>query len=338
MLKTGLKNEQKVGEILVSGSLAIKTKNSFGVHIFSGSVVDDGIVTGKLTKPKYKESELLKSIDTTIIELIPVEPPVLPEMVLKSLYDAALQEIADRDVIITQLNTEILDLRAKVKELEIVTQSLLVQLDAKDLVVASAENQTQQANSKVGSTIVELQNSIQKATAESIQRVSLFARNQTLEKQVEQLREELFGKAAKIQEGFKVSDDFGVKVVNISDKSYPDITFRARAKDDGKGVWINGPEIRIVNFTKNEVTVNITQDGAIAGIFNPIGSITLTPGQNLGFKLSTKNDKVDDFAPTSGFGTVGDTPYNGNIVFKSELGVLNLPVELQKQRGNQWGG
>jgi len=263
MLKTGLKNEEKVGEILVSGSLAIKTKNSFGVHIFSGSVVDDGIVTGKLTKPKYKESELLKSIDTTIIELIPVEPPVLPEMVLKSLYDAALQEIADRDVIITQLNTEILDLRAKVKELEIVTQSLLVQLDAKDLVVASAENQTQQANSKVGSTIVELQNSIQKATAESIQRVSLFARNQALEK---------------------------------------------------------------------------TQDGAIAGIFNPIGSITLTPGQNLGFKLSTKKDKVDDFAPTSGFGTVGDTPYNGNIVFKSKLGVLNLPVELQKQRGNQWGG
>ncbi len=197
MLKTGLKNEEKVGEILVSGSLAIKTKNSFGVHIFSGSVVDDGIVTGKLTKPKYKESELLKSIDTTIIELIPVEPPVLPEMVLKSLYDAALQEIADRDVIITQLNTEILDLRAKVKELEIVTQSLLVQLDAKDLVVASAENQTQQANSKVGSTIVELQNSIQKATAESIQRVSLFARNQTLEKQVEQLREELFGKATR---------------------------------------------------------------------------------------------------------------------------------------------
>ncbi len=338
MLKTGLKNEQKVGEILVSGSLAIKTKNSFGVHIFSGSVVDDGIVTGKLTKPKYKESELLKSIDTTIIELIPVEPPVLPEMVLKSLYDAALQEIADRDVIITQLNTEILDLRAKVKELEIVTQSLLVQLDAKDLVVASAENQTQQANSKVGSTIVELQNSIQKATAESIQRVSLFARNQALEKQLDQLRDELFGKAAKIQEGFKVSDDFGVKVVNISDKSYPDITFRARAKDDGKGVWINGPEIRIVNFTKNEVTVNITQDGAIAGIFNPIGSITLTPGQNLGFKLSTKNDKVDDFAPTSGFGTVGDTAYNGNIVFKSKIGVLNIPVELQKQRGNQWGG
>jgi len=300
MLKTGLQNEQKVGEILVSGSLAIKTKNSFGVHIFSGSVVDDGIVTGKLTKPKYKESELLKSIDTTIIELIPVEPPVLPEMVLKSLYDAALQEIANRDVIITRLNTEILDLRAKVKELEIVTQSLLIQLDAKDLVVASAENQTQQANSKVGSTIVELQNSIQKATAESIQRVSLFARNQTLEKQVEQLREELFGKAAKIQEGYKVS-------------------------------------LRVVNFTKKPVTISFSQDGAIAGIFNSISSLTLQPGENKGLKLSTINSKVDGFAPSAGFSFVGDSEYNGNLVLKSEKGTLNIPVALQKQSGNQWG-
>ena len=55
MIKTGLRNEQKVDEILVSGSLAIKTKNNFGVHVFSGSVVDDGIVAGTLTKPKYKE-------------------------------------------------------------------------------------------------------------------------------------------------------------------------------------------------------------------------------------------------------------------------------------------
>ena len=337
MLKTGLKNEQKVGEILVSGSLAIKTKNSFGVHIFSGSVVDDGIITGKLTKPKYKESELLKSIDTTIIELIPVEPPVLPEMVLKSLYDAALQEIANRDVIITQLNSDILDLRAKVKELEIVTQSLLVQLDSKDLVVASAENQTQQANSKVGSVIVELQNSIQKATAESIQRVSLFARNQTLEKQVEQLREELFGKAAKIQEGFKVSDDFAAKVVNISEKQYPDITFRARAKDDGRGRFINGPELRVNNFTKKPVTLSFTQDGAIAGIFKAIPSITLQPGQNKGLKLETIDGKVDGYKPSAGFGFTGDTEYNGNIIIKSEIGSLNIPVALQKQRGDQWG-
>jgi hypothetical protein len=44
----GLKNEIKVSELIQSGSLAIKTKNEFGVHVFSGSVSDDGILSGKL--------------------------------------------------------------------------------------------------------------------------------------------------------------------------------------------------------------------------------------------------------------------------------------------------
>ena len=58
MAKTGLQNEQLISELLVSGSLAIKTKNDFGIHVFSGSVATDGIVSGKLTKPKYNEVEV----------------------------------------------------------------------------------------------------------------------------------------------------------------------------------------------------------------------------------------------------------------------------------------
>ena len=82
LIKTGLRNEDKISELLVSGSLAIKTKNDFGIHVFSGSVVDDGIVSGKLTKPKYNEVEVIKSIDTNIVELIPVEAPDLPPTIL----------------------------------------------------------------------------------------------------------------------------------------------------------------------------------------------------------------------------------------------------------------
>jgi len=69
--QTGLKNEIKVSELIQSGSLAIKTKNEFGVHVFSGSVSDDGILSGKLTKPKYNEDELIKS--TKIISKEKVE-------------------------------------------------------------------------------------------------------------------------------------------------------------------------------------------------------------------------------------------------------------------------
>ena len=191
LIKTGLRNEDKISELLVSGSLAIKTKNDFGVHIFSGSVATDGILSGKLTKPKYNEVEVIKSIDTNIVELITPDAPVLPPTILLTSYNEATQLISDLTLQVERLNTVTLDLASKVKELEIVTQSLLVEMDSKDLLLAVSQNQTQQANLKIESSIGSLQNSIQKATAESIQRVSLSARNTSLLQENALLNEQL---------------------------------------------------------------------------------------------------------------------------------------------------
>jgi hypothetical protein len=130
--QTGLKNEIKVSELIESGSLAIKTKNDFGIHIFSGSVGDDGILFGKLTKPKYNEDELRKSIDTIITELIPIQAPELPDTVLRSIYNEALDQIEDLREQVRLLNIDVSDLSAKVSELEIVTQSLRVELDGRE--------------------------------------------------------------------------------------------------------------------------------------------------------------------------------------------------------------
>jgi hypothetical protein len=198
LIKTGLRNEDKISELLVSGSLAIKTKNDFGVHVFSGSVATDGIVSGKLTKPKYNEVEVIKSIDTNIVELIPVEAPDLPPTILLTSYNEANQLIGDLTTQVERLNNVTLDLASKVKELEIVTQSLLVEMDSKDLLLAVSQNQTQQANSKIESSIGSLQNSIQKATAESIQRVSLSARNTSLLQENALLGEQLTSAQAQI--------------------------------------------------------------------------------------------------------------------------------------------
>ena len=198
LIKTGLRNEDKISELLVSGSLAIKTKNDFGIHVFSGSVVDDGIVSGKLTKPKYNEVEVIKSIDTNIVELIPVEAPDLPPTILLTSYNQANQLIEDLTLQVERLNNVTLDLASKVKELEITTQSLLVEMDSKDLLLAVSQNQTQQANSKIESSIGSLQNSIQKATAESIQRVSLSARNTSLLQENTLLSEQLTSAQAQI--------------------------------------------------------------------------------------------------------------------------------------------
>ena len=179
-VNTGLKNETKISELLVRGSGAITTKNEFGVHIFSGSVVDDGIISGKLQKPKYNIEEIKKTIDIVITELIP--PPVepLPDTVLRSVYNPVTQSVINLTSEVQILNGIVTNLQSKVTELQIVSQSLRIEIDSKELLVATAQNQTTQANSKISTSVVELQNAIQKATNEALQRVSLFARNEAL--------------------------------------------------------------------------------------------------------------------------------------------------------------
>jgi hypothetical protein len=201
MAKTGLQNERLISELLVSGSTAITTKNNFGIHTFEQTSDTDGVISAKLTKPKYNQSELVKSIDTVIFELLPVAPPPIDDRIPRPIYNQVTQSVIDLTAQVEELTTEVFTLRAKVQDVEIVSESLKVQLDLKDLNVASSQNQASQLTSKITSTITELQNSIQKGTLEAIQRVSLFARNQSLEQELSTLREAVSAKEQALAAG-----------------------------------------------------------------------------------------------------------------------------------------
>lgn len=191
MVKSGLKNEALISELLRSGSSAIKTKNEFGVHIFSGSIENDGIISGQLTKPKYNQQELIKALDTTIVELIDIDPPLTDPTILTSTFNEATKSVEDLTEVVEALNDTVLRMDGKIKELEIVTQSLAIELDSRDLNVTVLENQLQSMASRVESSTIDLQNALQKATAESIQRVSLAARNLSLTQENDLLKEQL---------------------------------------------------------------------------------------------------------------------------------------------------
>lgn len=202
-INTGLKNEQIITELLVSGSQIIDTKNDFGVYMFEEKETSDGIVFGKLQKPKYNEKEVIKSIDTNIVELLPLTAPQLPETVLKFIYDAKVAEVADLSEEIQQLNTEITGLEGTISGLETELETLKIEMDNKELLLAVSEDTAQQATSKVQSSIQELQNSIQRATAESIQRVSAYSRNESLKDQVDQYETQLQKATDQIQSANK---------------------------------------------------------------------------------------------------------------------------------------
>lgn len=348
MNQSGLKNEQLISELMVSGSTAIKTKNDFGVHIFSGSVYNDGVVSSKLVKPKYNNDEILKSIDTSIVELIPVAPPELEDTVLRSVYNVVTQSVLDLTNEVRTLNDVVLSLESKVTELEIVTQSLRVELDGKDLVVSSLQNQNQQSNARVQSTIIDLQNAIQRATSEAIQRVSLTARNESLLQQVESLRVELqetrdrLDKAVKdfirestigdeLQRGAFGGDDITANP-NITDASLPAITWRGRPRNNyADGRFINGSIITIFNPNDERVTVNFN---STIDIFSPLQGITIEPKKSFNLQLRIDKNKVDKFLiPRIG---TKDIAKLGDLQFRTTKSSFSIPVELQIQRGAQY--
>lgn len=201
MAKSGLQNEELIKELLVSGSSAITTKNPFGIHTFEQTSDTDGVISARLVKPKYNKSELEKSIDTVIFELLPAAPPPVDDRIPRPIYNQVTQSVIDLTAQVEELTTEVFTLRAKVQDVEIVSESLKVSLDLKDLNVASSQNQASQLTSKVSSTITELQNSMQKGTLEAIQRVSLFARNQSLEQELSTLREAVSAKEQALAAG-----------------------------------------------------------------------------------------------------------------------------------------
>jgi len=334
---SGLKNENLIAGIARSGSSVVQ-RDSQTSYTFNELNEADGVVFGKLTNPNYNEIDLLKSVETRIFELIPTEPPPLDDDVPRPVYNEVTQSVIDLTEEVIVLNTIVVDLTAKVSELEIVSESLRVDVDSQKILVASFENQLNQANVKISSVVVDLQNAIQKGTAEAIQRVSLTARNQSLKEQNDQYKEILEGKQAKIAEGARVSTEFSLKVTQKGEAGQNDLTYRARAKDDGNGQWINGPDIEVYNFSKEPITLVFEEKGETAGSFEKIATFTLQPKQTKFLTIKPISAKIDNFRPSAGFNLFGDKSYKGSIYVKTDKSNISLPVSIQKQSGDKWTG
>ena len=258
MKNSGLKNEQKVQELLTKGSNALGDKNSAGVRLFKESDLGDGIISGKLIRPKYNNSELKKSIDTEIFELLPQEAPELPDTVLRSVYNVATQSINDLTLQVQDLTNEVGVLNSEISELQIVSESLKIEADNERLKANIAEQQATTANEQVASTTIDLSNAIQNSINESIQRVSLTARNEALLQENESLREQLFGLSAQTAEGAISGGDNGFTVkVNNGDgdagQLTADLYAKCSAKDAGSRKMTNTIEVSNVT-TDNKIT------------------------------------------------------------------------------------
>tara|TARA_B110000259_G_scaffold101223_1_gene116547 strand:+ start:238 stop:1374 length:1137 start_codon:yes stop_codon:yes gene_type:complete len=246
--QSGLTNERKVQKILVSGSAVLPQKNSAGVRIArkrkpqpaspivkgypdlseipsddygnlseAGSLnineFDGGIISGKLIRANYDNTELKKSIDTNIFELIPKVKVELPDTVLRSVYNVVTQSVNDLTIEVQTLTNDISGLNSEISQLEILTESLKIEADNEKLKANIATKQASVANAQISETTIDLSNAIQNSINEAIQRVSLSARNEALSEENLNLREQLFGLAAAGAAGGTVGSSNNVAVI-----------------------------------------------------------------------------------------------------------------------------
>jgi hypothetical protein len=313
MADTGLKNKELLQELTISGSTVIKSKNEFGVNLFAQEDLKDGVLYGSLTKPKYNEEELKKSVDIVITELIPIELPVLPDTVLRSVYNQATQSILDLTAEIQTLNTTIGELNSKVSGLEAVSESLRVEIDSKDLLIDIANSQLEQSNKKISEITIDLSNAIQRGIAESVERNSLNARNESLKaeivslkaahtaeveglngtidglkKQIDILRDQLFGRQGAVLEGQSTSEDFGVLVLNRTIELVEGLLYYAQlnvsnSNPESDRGWLNGPGVQLENFSNVPITITVEYPTTIINPNNSsgrqvsVGDLLITP-------------------------------------------------------------
>ena len=348
MTKKGLQNEEFIQKIRREGSNALKPKNDIGINVFDESISNSGVVSGKLVRPKYNEEELLKSIDTNIVELLPRERPVLPDTVLRSVYNEATQSITELTLDVEELETQVSTLSSRIESLHATTESLRRDLDGVNLAKSISDNQLFASQDAFVEAQRDLQIAIQNGTQEAIARVSLVARNESLQQEVELLREQLFGQTAQVSAGAEVLNEL-VTVRNLSAQPGPVAVYATVLKDGQQGSkpagevkWVSGEKFEISNNGIQSVTVQISnvwptwqktsEEGEDAPWYKVPNSITVPPGQKKTVTLTQGTDErtlASDLNPTS---TGSTRNYDGIITFKIGTDEIKFNTRLRKAK------
>ena len=299
MKNSGLKNEAQVAKIFVSGSDALPLVNDNGVRLFKESDLTDGIISGKLTRPKYNTKELKKSIDTSIFELLPNNAPIGPPMVLRSIYEDALKRIDELNALLERLNVTIGERDATIAELQSIIEQLRIELENEQLKANIANQQSEIANTQIGETTIDLQNAIQNSINEAIARVSLTARVEALLQENESLREQLFGLAAQTAEGAISGGDngFTVKVNNgdgDAEQLSADLYAKCSAKDATTRKMTNTLEVSNVT-TDNKITkIDFVFDGEPKWFTVKAGASSIEPETSETYECNFDNKVIGE--------------------------------------------
>lgn len=351
---TNVNELELIAKVQLSGSLIAKDRDA---NVFQADTnkVDEGFIFAPQKKEIYNTDELKKSVDIEVVELIPESPETELDLVPRPIYEEALEALADAIQTIEVQAETISTLENRIIELESEVDNLKEEVDNEKLLRVLAEENAENLREELLVISSDVQSSLQRSILDGIEKSSYEAKNEGLTAQVEALKDEvatqqseidslnsrLLAKEAQIEAGAKAGSDITVRVINKAEDNGTDLIFRARAKSNGTGDWINGPALELYNFTSEPVTVSISLEGGAFDKGDWIGNLssqTLAANQRKTITLTTIKDTVDKYTPNAGFGFTGDREYSGTLDFTTTNGKVALSIALQKQRGDKWGG
>lgn len=327
MKNSGLKNEELLRNLQVSGSAAILSRNRFGVHLFTEENLKDGVVGARLGRSAYNLDELQRSVDTTISELIPVEAEELPDTVLREVYQEVVDELAESVVQIQSLEEQVQNVEStlllsasRVQELEQLNDELELQKSLLD-------NRLQVANDQIASITTELQYAIQKSTQEAINRVSLERRNENILNENERLRDLVRGRDRELSQGAELLG--GLTILNL-DRSRTDIVedVYGAKRPDGNWAILRGEYWRLTNTSDNPLTLRVyyDHDGTNSTMVNEgwfrIDGVYVTLRRNPRTYTIESNESVDmrltfdNRNAVDALSGLGSSTYDGFLVFE----------------------
>ena len=140
----------------------------------------DNNVNTKLYVDQYNTSELIKSVDTKVTELIKALPEANLDLVPKPIYTAEVSHSADLQHQVDLLTQDVANLNSRVQSLLADSGSLYISNDNLNVKVASLENALTQASTTTYELRTNLTTSLTKAINEATERTALEAENSGL--------------------------------------------------------------------------------------------------------------------------------------------------------------
>ena len=148
-------------------------ENTRQIHLAANK--KDGESVAFLEVPKYIPEEIEKAIDIGVDELVRNRKD-LPAVVLKSVDDEVVADLATANARITELETNVQDLTSQLIAMTADRDTQLEQRIAAETALAELENLYIALSDQFRETVLELQKAIERSTQEAVERVSLEAR------------------------------------------------------------------------------------------------------------------------------------------------------------------